>query len=201
MHTRAPGWRFRRGSLASTCSTNAVQNFRLLRTPALFLGSLPRDGSDSHKTRRDSPQVKVFSSHSPQNPFRANLLNEYILGISDTNSWNHVLEVSQISATTGPLPHVDSSAADQLESLMNGSWRGQFSYETGWPSEQSGLVLLAEVEPSFLTMVYLAGSRRDQTGVFTIQGHVHDNNRFAFEKSHRTHKWTYSGSIDREHET
>src|ERR1700750_587289 len=118
--------------------------------------------------------------------------------VINTNHWDHVFKVSTISPMRGHLSHKDSSSIGQLESLMNGKWRGLFYYDTGSVSAPSSFTLLADLESD---LVHFVGSGRDTTGIFAIQGHVHDNNRFSFAKSYPKHSWTYSGSINREDES
>lgn len=80
---------------------------------------------------------------------------------------------------------------------MDGTWNGHYYYGNGL-SEESTFTLLAQSKSN---KVYLAGSGRDDAGIFTIQGNVDTNCEITFSKRYPEHSWTYSGSIDRVKET
>jgi subtilisin family serine protease len=97
-----------------------------------------------------------------------------------------------------PTLPVQPPGLSQLESLVNGQWRGYYYYNNGSTDTESVFTLSTKRTQPVTDAVTVEGSGEDSAGSFVIQGKVDTSGRITFTKLYpaRGLSWTYSGHVD-----
>ena len=98
---------------------------------------------------------------------------------------------------------VNPTGLSQLESLMNGQWRGYYYYSNGSTDTESVFTLSTKRTQQVTDAVIVEGSGGDFVGSFVIQGKVDTSGKITFIKLYPASRlpWNYSGLVDQRQRT